>query len=136
MIKDDGKLVIEDVHTSFIKKNWYNPSKYSFINYSKKVAEDINTRFPVIKNFKYSLRKYIYKIDFFESIVSFEINRKLCLENKFIDNRKKSTSPVEQRNILSEKSIFFKIKKYFNLKSNFTYPIFLINALKLKKYFK
>ena len=136
MIKDDGKLVIEDVHTSFIKKNWYNPSKYSFINYSKKVAEDINTRFPVIKNFKYSLRKYIYKIDFFESIVSFEINRKLCLENKFIDNRKKSTSPVEQRNILSDKSIFFKIKKYFNLKSNFTYPIFLINALKLKKYFK
>ena len=53
MIKDNGKLVIEDVHTSFIKKNWYNPSKYSFINYSKKLAEDINTRFPVIKNFKY-----------------------------------------------------------------------------------
>jgi hypothetical protein len=136
MIRDNGKLVIEDVHTSFIKKKWYNPSKYSFINYSKKIIEDINTRFPVIKNFNYSLKKYIYKIDFFESVVCFEINRKSCLENKFIDNGKKSTSPIEQRNKLNEKHAFFKIKKYLNLKSNFTYPLFLINSLKLKKYFK
>tara|TARA_B100000963_G_C22587639_1_gene653918 strand:+ start:564 stop:1364 length:801 start_codon:yes stop_codon:yes gene_type:complete len=136
MIKDKGKLVIEDVHTSFIKQNWYNPSKYSFINYSKKIIEDINTRFPGLTEFDYSLKKYIYKIDFYESIVSFEINRKLCKYNKFINNKKKSISPKEYRNKLDEKSIFFKIKKYFNLKSNFTYPIFLINALKLKKYFK
>ena len=136
MINDNGKLVIEDVHTSFIKKNWYNPSKYSFINYSKKLVEDINTRFPGLKKFKYSLKKYVYKIDFYESIVSFDINRKLCIENRFIDNKKKSTSPVEFRNQLDETSVFYKVKNYFNLRSNFTYPVFLANALKLKKYFK
>ena len=36
MIKENGILVIEDVHASYIKHNWYNPSKYSFINYTKK----------------------------------------------------------------------------------------------------
>tara|TARA_B100000900_G_scaffold406100_1_gene416631 strand:- start:314 stop:1114 length:801 start_codon:yes stop_codon:yes gene_type:complete len=136
MIKDKGLMVIEDVHTSFIKKNWYNPSKYSFINYSKKIIEDINSRFPGIGNFNYSLNKYIYKIQFFESIVSFDINRKLCKKNDFIQNFKKTTNPKEYRNLIDSKSIFFKIKKYFKLKTNFTYPIFLINSFKLKKYFK
>ena len=135
MIRDNGKMVVEDVHTSFIKKNWYNPSKYSFINYSKKVIEDINTRFPDISNFNYSLRKFIYKIQFFESIVSFEIDRKLCKQNNFIQNFKKTTDPKEFRNLIDDKSLFYKIKKYFKLKTNFTYPIFLINALRLKKYF-
>ena len=36
-IKDNGMLIVEDVHASFIKQNWYNPSKYSYINYCKKV---------------------------------------------------------------------------------------------------
>ena len=45
-IKDNGMLVVEDVHTSFIKKKWYNPSKHSYINYCKKLIEDINSRYP------------------------------------------------------------------------------------------
>ena len=136
MIKDNGMLIIEDVHSSYIKHNWYNPSKYSFINYAKKIVDDINTRFPGIPDFKYSLKKYIYKVEFFESIVSFHINRKLCKKNSFINNSKKTTSPKEFRNKLDEESILFKIKNYFNLKNNFTYPVFLINALKLRKFFK
>ena len=136
MIKDNGKMVVEDVHTSFIKKKFYNPSKYSFINYSKKIVEDINSRFPGITSFNYSLNKFIYKIQFFESIVSFEIDRKLCKKNDFIQNFKKTTNPKEFRNLIDDRNLFYKLKKYFKLKTNFTYPIFLINALKLKKYFK
>jgi len=136
MINDGGKMVIEDVHTSFIKYNWYNPSKYSFINYSKKIIEDINSRFPGLKSFQFSLKKYIYKIDFFESIVSFDINRKLCKKNSFIENNKKNIKPVEYRNFLSKKSIFYKLKTFFKLRTNFTYPVFILNAFKLRKYFK
>ena len=136
MIKDGGKMIVEDVHTSFIRYNWYNPSKHSFINYSKKIVEDINSRFPDLKTFNFSLRKFIYKIEFFESIVSFDINRKLCKKNKFIENSKKSIKPTEYRNNINEKNFLFKIKKYFKLRTNFTYPIFLINSFKLKKYFK
>ena len=85
MIKDDGKLVIEDVHTSFIKKNWYNPSKYSFINYSKFLIDDINGRIfdKTHQDTKYigvtkknSLNKTIYSIKFFNNFVAFFIDRK------------------------------------------------------------
>ena len=34
-IKDDGIHVVEDTHTSY-QKNFGNPSKYSFINFTKK----------------------------------------------------------------------------------------------------
>ena len=136
MIKENGILVIEDVHASYIKHNWYNPSKYSFINYTKKIIDDINSRFPGIINFKYSLKKYIYKIEFFESIVAFHINKKLCKKNAFVNNSKKFTSPKEFRNTLDKNSFLYKIKQKFNLKNNFTYLVFLINAFKLKKYFK
>lgn len=136
MIKDGGKMVVEDVHTSFIKHNWYNPSTYSFINYSKKIVEDINSRFPDLKTFNFSLRKFIYKIEFFESIVSFDINRKLCKKNIFVDNKKTTINPTEFRNSLNKNSIFYKIKNFFKLRSNFTYLVFIVNAFKLKKYFK
>ena len=136
MIKYGGKVFVDDVHTSFIKHNWYNPSKYSFINYSKQIIEDINSRFPDLKTFHCSLRKFIYKIEFFESIVSFDINRKLCKKNIFIDNKKTTINPIEFRNSLNKNSIFYKIKNFFKLRSNFTYLVFTVNAFKLKKYFK
>ena len=45
---DDGTIVIEDTHTSYLKK-FGNPSKYSFINYSKYLIDVINSRFPEAK---------------------------------------------------------------------------------------
>ena len=48
-IKDGGILITEDVHTSYIKDKWYNPSKHSFINYTKKLIDDINSRYPGLK---------------------------------------------------------------------------------------
>ena len=135
-IRDNGMLVVEDIHTSFIKKKWYNPSKYSYINYCKKLIEDLNSRFPGIKRQTFSLNKYIYSMQNFESIVSFNINRNLCKKNVEIRNSKKSTDPKEFRSTLDKGSIFYKIKKRFKIKSNFTYIIFLINSLKSIKFFK
>mgnify|MGYP001364377661 CR=1 FL=1 len=135
-IKDNGMLVTEDVHTSFIKDKWYNPSKYSFINYCKKLIDDINTRFPKIKNHNYSLKKYIYSIQNFESIVCFNVNRKLCKINSEIRNPRKSTDPIEFRSKLDKNSFLFKVKKFLNTKTNFTYLVFLINSLKSRKFFK
>ena len=135
-IKDNGMLVVEDVHTSFISNKWHNPSKYSYINYCKKLIEDINSRYPGLKKFNFSLSKYIFSIENFESIISFNINRKLSKNNIEIRNSKKSTDPKEFRSYLDKKSILYKIKKLLNTKSNFTYLAFLINAIKSKKFFK
>ena len=135
-IKDNGMLVVEDIHTSFIKNKWYNPSKYSYINYCKKLIEDVNSRYPGIKKHNYSLNKYIYSIQNFESIVSFKINRNLCKTNFEVRNAKKSTNPKEFRSQLDKNSLLYKIKKFFNTKSNFTYLTFAINSIKSKKFFK
>lgn len=84
-IKDNGIHVVEDVHSSYMKY-YGNPSKYSFINFSKKLIDDINFNFPDMNKFDYSLNKSIYSIEYFESIVVFKIDRKMCEENKLIEN--------------------------------------------------
>ena len=50
-------MVVEDVfHSyglSYGAKGFYNPSKYSFINFCKKSIDDINFRFPDSKNLNF-----------------------------------------------------------------------------------
>jgi len=86
-INDGGLLMIEDTHTSYSKK--YNSSNYySFINFSKKIIDDVNNNVenPISKKFKYSLNRYIYSTIFYEGIVVFNINRKKCKPNQLINN--------------------------------------------------
>ena len=123
-INDGGLLITEDVHTSYIKDKWYNPSKYSFMNYSKNLIDDINSRYPGIKKKKFSLNKYIYSIQNFESITVFNVDRKLSMINKEIRNNKLSTNPKEFRSKLKKNSFLWKVKNLLSIKSNFTYLIF------------
>ena len=59
----------------------------------------------------------------------------MCKNNYEIRNGKKSTDPKEYRSKLDENSYLYKLKKFFNTKSNFTYLAFLINSIKSKKFF-
>ena len=111
-IKDNGILITEDIHTSYIKNKWYNPSKYSFINYSKKLIDDINSRYPGLRKHNFSLRNYIYSIYNFESIIAFNVNRKLSKINKEIRNGKLSTNPIEFRASLKKTVFFSNLKIY------------------------
>ncbi len=90
-INDNGLIVIEDTSASYSKKH-FNPSKYSFINYSKFLIDDLygknDEKFKlegVIK--KNSLNDSIYSIKFFNNIVAFFIDRKKCIEKKNIMNK-------------------------------------------------
>ena len=42
-INDNGMLVVEDVHSSYMTK-FRNPSKYSFISFSKIIVDELNSR--------------------------------------------------------------------------------------------
>ena len=59
---DNGTIVIEDVHTSYLKR-FGNPSSVSFINYSKHLIDIINSRFPGVEN-KNEFKKKIYSVLF------------------------------------------------------------------------
>ena len=75
-INDGGILMVEDTHTSYVDE--YNSSKkYSFINFSKKIIDDINSNIELDLGIKinFSLKKYIYSVNFYESIVCFSIDK-------------------------------------------------------------
>ncbi len=126
-IKDGGFLVTEDVHSSYLKR-FNNPSKYSFINFVKKTIDDLNYTYPNLSKFNYSLNKYVYSIQNFESISVFYVDRNKCNVNEIITNngkkffhedyRKKDISFTKRsknrilRKII-EKFEYLKIKKYF-----------------------
>ncbi|WP_158525569.1 class I SAM-dependent methyltransferase [Polynucleobacter paneuropaeus] len=84
-IKDDGLMIVEDVHTSYMKR-FGNPSPYSFINYGKNIIDKIFSRSSEIPDLTGELKKYIFSIEFFVSIVCFKINRKKCYTSTFTRN--------------------------------------------------
>ena len=131
-INDGGLHIVEDVHTSY-QKHYGNPYKYSFINFSKKTIDDINFTFPNMKSFKFSLNKSIYSIEFFESIVAFKVDKKLCIQNSIIENngyRSNNNDTALGNNILG-------FRKKFSFIYKFTFFVkierFLINIIRKKK---
>ena len=164
-VNDDGLIVIEDTGASYDNKH-FNPSKYSFINYSKYLIDDLygknedKLRLTGVTK-ENSLNDSIYAIKFFNSIVAFFIDRKKCIEKKNIINRNLEVEPSEiiKENYINPKwstdiyttgfgnslfiklsKIFFFLKKIDFLKTNVRKikNKFIILKLnnKLKKYFK
>lgn len=107
-INDGGLYVVEDTHTSY-QKHFGNPYKYSFINFAKKCIDDLNYNFPNFEQFRYTINNIVYSAIFYESIVAFKIDRKLCKKNYKIENNgyKSNFSDVA----LDER--FFKFRKKF-----------------------
>ena len=139
-INNGGMLIVEDTHTSYMSE-FNNPSKYSFINFSKKVIDDINFTFFKSKKFKFSLNKFIYSIQFYESFVVFKVDRELCLNNKMIKNRGEKFSHWDMREKGDEVNIAFlkKMFAFFNIKKvkKFTkYYKSKVNVNNIKKYFE
>ena len=90
-IKDDGKIIVEDTHTSYMKKKGFkNPSNYSFINFCFFLVENIHRRNPMTdKNLNYFSKK-IKQINFYDSVVEINIGKNIELKStKLLENNKK-----------------------------------------------
>ncbi len=87
-IKKNGIIVVEDTHTSYMKKKGFkNPSKYSFINFCNLIIENLHRRNPSINKNLNILSKKIESIYFYDSIVSINFgNKKLNKTNIFENN--------------------------------------------------
>lgn len=79
-VNNGGLVVVEDTHTSYFKDFGY-PTKYSFIEWTKKLIDNINSRFPGVKVSTLPYRESVHSITFFESIVSLKIDREKCFES-------------------------------------------------------
>ena len=148
---DDGTIVIEDTHTSYLKK-FGNPSKYSFMNYSKYLIDVINSRFLDIKVIKNNnFKNKIYSISFYESIVAIKIDSKKSIETTLLKNNDNAIFKVTdlrttdhfpkisnyidtKLKVLHKLPIIKKIVRYLFYSHNFIVKI--KHYLKSKKYFK
>ncbi len=164
-VNDDGLIVIEDIEDSYSNK-YLNSKKYSFINYSKFLIDDLygknDYKFKlegVIK--ENSLNDSIYSIKFFNSIVAFFIDRKKCIEKKNVMNRNLEVdkSEIIKDNFINPKwtsdiyttgfinKLFIKLSKMFFFLKKINFLKKIVRKLKnyqysfklnnkLKKYFK
>ena len=146
-INDDGIIVTEDTHASYMSK-FENPSKYSFINFSKKLIDDINYKFPNLGKFKNSFNDYIHSITFFESIVVINIDTHKTAINKLIINNfdKREIKDFRFIDLSSKSTLRNKVLKLFKFLKKYKIIVYLQNMilkkvkffkdkLKLKKYF-
>jgi len=112
-INDDGIIITEDTHTSYFK-SFGNPSKYSFMNYSKYLIDVVNSRFPsneIKKNNEF--RDKIYSISFFESMVAIKIDSRKSIENTDLNNE---TRNLENINDLRNNDYFPNVSSFINNK--------------------
>jgi hypothetical protein len=114
-IKDGGMLIVEDTHTSYMRK-FGNPSKYSFISYCKTLIDSINSRFPSVMVSNNSLNKVVCSVEIFESIVCFRVDRAKCFVGSLTSNEGISSNARDFRNqgsVLQETEYFLRQKLRF-----------------------
>ena len=150
-IKDGGIILTEDTHTSYFKK-FGNPSKYSFINYTKYLVDVVNSRFPsneMKRNNEF--RKRIFSVIFYESMVALKIDTKKSIENIDLNIEAKNLENVHdlRKTDYFPKATTLINKKYPKLHNisiikkivrkvffNHNLLVKIKNYLKLKKYLK
>lgn len=123
-IKDGGLLVVEDTHTSYMKG--FGPNRYSFIEYTKKIFDNINQRFSKLDTI--NSEKRIWSLHVYESIIAFKVNRELTnIKSEGIANEGKHdhagdyrfgkpgtlNKSIKKRVYRFFPSLFFNAKKYF-----------------------
>ena len=148
--KDDGIIVTEDMHTSYMKK-FGNPSRNSFVNYTKYLIDVINSRFPEAKIKSNNFSKKIYSISFYESIVAIRIDSKKSIISTVLKNNEnemfeaidlrttdhfpKISAFIDNRlSFLHKLPVIKKIIRYLFYSHNFLVKI--KHNFNLKKYFK
>lgn len=134
-INDGGKIIIEDVGTSFMNR-FGNPCKTSFLNFSKHVVDKLYGRNEVLNKINSNIfEKNVFSVSFFDSIVMFEINKKNCFISKVELSGSETIGAVDQR--FNHLEIFAKednlFKKIINKISRRTGVI--LENTRLKKYF-
>lgn len=96
LIRDGGVIVIEDTHTSYFRR-FGNPSPFSFINYSKKIIDVINSRFRFVKSRQSKFYDCVWGASYFESIAAFYINKSKCGPGSPVINNGQSIGAIDFR---------------------------------------
>jgi len=108
-INNGGVIVIEDTHTSYLKK-FKNPSYFSFINYCNKIIENLHKRCELIGKSNNIYTSKIWSINFYESIVVINIDTEKCFKSSMVFN----TDNWAAENDYRYNEYFSGVKKFIN----------------------
>ena len=141
-VKPGGMIIIEDTHTSFMKnKDFKNPSKYSFINFTSSLIEVIHRRNPNLKKELNFISKKINSIEYYDSITVINIAKKNLTKSKNLENNKKLRNffddyrfKRENNSNKTNKNKFYNFLKQTISKRSYLYRIYENNII--KKYLK
>jgi hypothetical protein len=133
-INNGGLFVCEDVHTSYFKE-FGNPSPFSFVNYSKRLIDDINTRAFALKTKPNEFTSSIFSIEYFESIVAFKVNRQLSIKASPTNNNGKTIYAKDFRYTGKYRSNVQKLKTYLHTKNVPIFSAFAVRVLDLLLFF-
>lgn len=130
-INNGGLIVVEDTHTSYLKK-YNNPSYFSFINYCNKLIDSIHRRCVSINRKKNKYTEKLFSISFYESITVLKINEDECFMSSPIVNKDNWKPEIDQKN----NEYFNKTKKYINENLSFLDKYKILNKIKRKLLYK
>ena len=118
-IRDEGIIVIEDVHTSYFRE-FGNPWKHSFIRFTSKIVDSINSRASALSSCRELYANLVYQVSNFESIVVFHINTRLCKKSSPRSNGglAQNASDVRYQSYLQIWLFSFKNNIFKSLKDN------------------
>ena len=155
-IRDNGLIIVEDTHTSFMKKFGYKTTK-TFVDFTPRILLNMHKKHPYTEIPKEkSIYDSIYKISNYESITAFHINKNFDRVNIPTMNHGKGIGSTDFRNTdkwvgkllvvidnfqnylyLKKRSLFIKIllrlNSYFSKLIHWCYN--LTNRKKINKFF-
>ena len=146
-INDGGILIIEDIHTNYFLE-FGNPYRYSFLNFAYRIIDSINSRFYSLRQINPEYSSKVYNVSFFESIVAFQIDSRLCKKNTPTTNNGESRGAIDFRYQGPFTSLLFDFKNILASKRNISSRAFIrgvdivlllisrAEALRYRKYFK
>jgi hypothetical protein len=80
-IRDGGVIVIEDTHTSYMQGDYPAAARYGFMQFAAHVVDVLHARNPMVTDRipdSAGLGRAIHSVEFFESLVIFHVDRRLC----------------------------------------------------------
>ena len=142
-MNDGGIIVVEDTHTSYM--DGFGPKSKSFIEYTKKLIDDVNMRFEEFS--EYASERRFWSIIIVESMVAFKINKEATnliseptvndgINDQSRDFRYVDNSSVEKFNTLSTTFNFLKYVPFAKVVSRMLRNYLANRKFGANKYFK
>ena len=111
-INDGGVLIVEDVHTNYFRE-FGNPSRYSFVKFAQRIVDGVNSRAYSLHRTYAQYSSRVYSVSFFESMVAFQIDTRLCKQSVPTSNNGASRGVTDFRYQGPITSVLFAYKNKF-----------------------